>query len=258
MPPVKEKTRKAKSKKNVDAELLDEKEEKKVRKAVKDPEKIVQLLAYDAWMSDEWVREADGVLIGTDEVGRGCLAGPVVAAAVLLPNFSPKSKLAKKLVQLDDSKKLQARSREELAEVLQANCRFAIGEASVEEIDQINILQASFLAMRRAIEQLSLPESSTILVDGNKKIGGINFRQVAVVGGDGISASIAAASVIAKVHRDNFMRKLHKDYPHYEWASNKGYGSKDHRNAINEYGLTEWHRKSFCAKLMHEQLSILV
>lgn len=246
------------SKKAAGPELLDEKKEKKARNAVKDPEKLVQLLAYDAWMSSEWIREKDGFLIGTDEVGRGCLAGPVVAAAVLLPNFSARSKLAKKLAQLDDSKKLQARSRETLSEILRANCRFAIGEASVEEIDEINILQASFLAMRRAIEQLSLPAASTILVDGNKKIAGMNFRQVAVVGGDGISASIAAASVIAKVHRDSFMRDLHNEYPEYEWASNKGYGSKDHRDAIYEYGLTPWHRKSFCTKLMHEQLSIPV
>lgn len=252
------KASRAKNERIVEAELLEEKKQKKARNGVKHPEKLVQLLAYDSRMSGELVRQNGGFLVGTDEVGRGCLAGPVVAAAVLLPNFSHKSELAKKLARLDDSKKLQARSREELAAVLKANCQFAIGQATVEEIDEINILQASFLAMRRAIEQLSLPAFSTILVDGNKKVRGVKFRQVAVVGGDGISASIAAASVIAKVHRDDLMRKLHEKYPYYQWASNKGYGSKDHRDAIQEHGLTSWHRKSFCSKLMQEQLSLFV
>lgn len=230
---------------------------KKGRAAIKDPEKIVQLLGFDSWMAGKWLRHPGAVLIGTDEVGRGCLAGPVVAAAVQLPDLSSSSELAKLLVQLDDSKKLRAESREGLSEVLRANCRFAIGEASVEEIDRINILQASFLAMQRAIEQLQVARSSAILVDGNKKITGLTLRQICVVGGDGISASIAAASVIAKVYRDSLMCKLHEEYPHYQWCSNKGYGSKDHRDAMLEHGLTPWHRQSFCTKIMQEQLSIL-
>lgn len=216
----------------------------------------MQLLAFDGTMRKKWLRDPAAILIGTDEVGRGCLAGPVVAAAVQIKNFSSQKAVASLFAGLDDSKKLTPAFREELAVVLRQHCCYAIGEASVEEIDEINILQASFLAMCRAINQLSLPESSVVLVDGNRKVTGLSLRQIVVVGGDGISASIAAASVIAKVHRDALMCQLHSEHPHYFWDSNKGYGSKTHCHAIISHGLSPFHRKSFCSRIMNEQLSI--
>ncbi len=219
--------------------------------------KLLQLLEFDSGIRQQWLQHESAVLIGTDEVGRGCLAGPVVAAAVCLGDITAQSELASALEKLDDSKKLSQAKREYLASVLKANCRYAIGEASVKEIDKLNILQASFLAMRRAMEQLALEDNAVILVDGNQKISKFALQQILVIGGDGISASIAAASVIAKVHRDNLMRDLHEKHPHYSWDTNKGYGSKEHCDAINKHGLTVWHRKKFCAKLMQEQLMLL-
>lgn len=229
---------------------------RKSKPSLKKQEKIAQLLSFDAEMRRKWLRKPEAILLGTDEVGRGCLAGPVVAAAVQLPDISAGSELAAALISLNDSKKLSPQTREELAEVLVANCRFAIAQASVEEIEKINILQASFLAMRRAIRKLAVPESSVILVDGNQRIAKLDLRQIQVIGGDGISASIAAASVIAKVYRDTMMCRLHEEYPEYQWEGNKGYGSKDHRDAIVEHGLTPWHRKSFCSKILQEQMSL--
>lgn len=190
--------------------------------------------------SDEGV-----VVIGVDEVGRGCLAGPVVAAAVRLPAISAKSELARSLAKLDDSKMLSAPEREEISSVLQSVAIYAIAEASVEEIDEINILQASLLAMKRAWHKLEMVSPAVLLIDGNKKIPGLRNRQMTVVKGDSKSASIAAASVIAKVYRDSLMRKLSESFPQYLWHENKGYGSQQHRLAIREHGFTPWHRKSF-------------
>ncbi len=218
---------------------------------------LPKLLEFDADMRKKWLRNDDSVLLGTDEVGRGCLAGPVVAVAVNLSSIDQNAEIHQLLSRLNDSKKLTANAREELAEVLRKNCEYAIAEASVDEIDEINILQASFVAMNRAIKKLSVTNSSVVLVDGNQKVSHLDLRQILVIGGDGISASIAAASVIAKVHRDKLMGELHNDFPHYNWFSNKGYGSKDHRDAIQEHGLTIWHRKSFCERLMNEQLSLI-
>lgn len=193
---------------------------------------------------------ASSGLVGVDEVGRGCLSGPVVAAAVILPQIGKTSFLAEELSELNDSKALTQRQRERLAEILRANCRFAIAEASPAEIDQINILQASLLAMRRAIDALllsveSTPEQLLLLVDGNQKVKGLNLEQITVIQGDSHSASIAAASVIAKVYRDALMLELSQQHPAYSWHSNKGYGSKAHRAAIAEHGVTKWHRLSF-------------
>jgi ribonuclease HII len=189
-------------------------------------------------------------IIGVDEVGRGCLSGPVVAAAVMLPQIDKKSRLAQELAELDDSKALRADQREELAAVLRATCHYAVGEASPEEIDQINILQASLLAMKRALDKLFAQlsfgsEQLLLLVDGNQRIKETNMQQITVIQGDSHSASIAAASVIAKVYRDSFMRELSETFPHYSWHTNKGYGSKVHRQAIAQHGLTQWHRLSF-------------
>lgn len=189
--------------------------------------------------------QKDLVVVGVDEVGRGCLAGPVVAAAVCLPKIEIESDLARSLSKLDDSKALSPGERLELSIVLKRVAHWAIGEATVEEIDRMNILQASLLAMKRARAALELVSDVVLLVDGNKKVPGVSDRQLTVVKGDSSSASIAAASIIAKVHRDDFMGQLAADYPHYHWQNNKGYGSEPHRLAIATYGLTDWHRKSF-------------
>lgn len=192
-------------------------------------------------------------LIGVDEVGRGCLAGPVVAAAVMLPALRNDSALAKELRDLNDSKQLTATQRETFAQVIRGCGWFAIAEASPEEIDEINILQASLLAMKRAIWKLEkmVPQSleeSLILIDGNRPLEGLSGVQHSVIKGDSRSASIAAASVVAKVYRDDLMAKLHDEFPRYNWRSNKGYPSIEHRRAIEEVGTCKWHRMSFSFK----------
>lgn len=192
-------------------------------------------------------------LIGVDEVGRGCLAGPVVAAAVMLPRLEKDSALAKELKHLNDSKQLTAGQRETFAQIIRGCGWFAIAEASPEEIDEINILQASLLAMKRAVWQLEamVPHSlaeSLILIDGNKPLEGLAGVQHSVIKGDSRSASIAAASVVAKVYRDELMAKLHDEYPQYNWRSNKGYPSIEHRRAIEQTGTCDWHRRSFSFK----------
>ncbi len=194
--------------------------------------------------------ETRRLVIGVDEVGRGCLAGPVVAAAVLLPWFDRNSHLAERLAALDDSKKLPVAVREELSQTIRGCASFAIAEASPEEIDEINILHASLLAMKRAVMQLVSQamldlKECLILIDGKWKMADIECNQLPVIKGDSHSAAIAAASVVAKVHRDALMCKLADDFPHYNWLSNKGYPSEVHRLAIQEHGMTIWHRRSF-------------
>jgi len=189
-------------------------------------------------------------IIGVDEVGRGCLAGPVVAAAVILPGFEKSSEIAKRLKLLDDSKKLTAATREALSTAIRGCAQFAIGEASVEEIDTINIFHASLLAMKRAVNSLVSSamidlKEAVILIDGKWRLPGVEAYQLPVIKGDTKSASIAAASVIAKVHRDAFMVKLGEEFPSYNWRSNKGYGCLDHRVGLQEHGMTVWHRRSF-------------
>jgi ribonuclease HII len=184
-------------------------------------------------------------VIGTDEVGRGCLAGPVVACAVVLPAIQPRSALEKELALLNDSKLLPPHHRERLAKVLMTCCSYAIAEASPEEIDEINILQASLLAMKRAVAKLGPIPGAVLLVDGNKPVPKLRMRQQTVIGGDSKSATIAAASIIAKVFRDGLMRGLAQRHPYYLWESNKGYRSKDHYRALDLFGPTTWHRHSF-------------
>lgn len=190
-----------------------------------------------------------GVLeAGCDEAGRGCLAGPVVAAAVILPaNFRHKL--------LDDSKKMTEKERSLLEPIIkQKALAYSIGIVDQQTIDKINILNASFLAMHRAIEQLDvLPE--LLLIDGNrfKKYGSLNH--VCIIKGDGKYKSIAAASVLAKVHRDRLMEEYHLEYPHYGWNQNKGYPTEIHRNAIRLHGPCELHRNSFTL-LKAEQLKM--
>lgn len=184
---------------------------------------------------------------GCDEAGRGCLAGPVFAAAVVLPpDFS--------CDELNDSKQLTEKRRDELRLVIEKNAvSYAVASCSPEEIDEMNILWASVEAMHRALRKLSLPPAH-ILVDGNRfrPFGSIPYT--CVVKGDAQFQSIAAASVLAKTCRDEYMRELHQQYPCYDWACNKGYPTAKHRQAIREQGITPLHRKSF--QLFERQLML--
>lgn len=175
---------------------------------------------------------------GCDEAGRGCLAGSVYAAAVILPPDYENDLL-------NDSKKLTAKKRYALREVIQRDAlAWAVGIVTPEEIDKINILNASFLAMHRALDQLSLhPEA--VIVDGNRFKPYQDLPFTTIVKGDGKYLSIAAASVLAKTYRDDYMLNLAKEYPQYDWQSNMGYPTKKHRQAIRDYGITPYHRKSY-------------
>ncbi len=181
---------------------------------------------------------------GTDEAGRGCLAGPVTAAAVILPqNFTN--------ILLNDSKKLSEKKRLLLRPIIETQCTsYGVAHVFESDIDRINILNASILAMHKSIDALKTnPEF--IIVDGNKfkPYKGINFETI--IKGDGKYLSIAAASVLAKTYRDDFMNKIHEEYPMYNWKENKGYPTKEHRAAIKKYGITKYHRKTF--KLLPEE-----
>jgi ribonuclease HII len=175
---------------------------------------------------------------GTDEAGRGCLAGPVTAAAVILPDlFSNEI--------LNDSKQLSKAKRDLLRSTIENEALgFGIAHVMVEEIDTINILNASILGMHRAIDQLK-PYPQFIAIDGNKFKPYGKLRYECVVKGDGKFMHIAAASVLAKTYRDAYMENLHEEYPMYNWKQNKGYPTKEHREAIKEFGVTKYHRKSF-------------
>lgn len=175
---------------------------------------------------------------GCDEAGRGCLAGPVVAAAVILPaDFRNEV--------LNDSKQLTEKQRYELREVIirQAIC-WAVSETDVPTIDRINILNASFLAMHQAIAQLR-PVPGLLLIDGNRFKPVMGIVHQCIVKGDEAFLSIAAASVMAKTHRDDIMKTLHLQFPDYNWMQNKGYPTAEHRDAIRRFGMTPYHRKSF-------------
>ncbi len=175
---------------------------------------------------------------GVDEAGRGCYAGPVFAAAVILPKdfYHPL---------LNDSKQVNEKNRDILRPIIEKeSISFAVASIDNHEIDNINILQASFKAMHLAIEQLSiLPQQ--LLIDGNRFKIYPNIKHQCIIKGDGIYASIAAASILAKTYRDEHMQQLHKEYAHYGWDRNKGYGTAVHRKAIEENGLCQYHRKSF-------------
>lgn len=182
--------------------------------------------------------QEDFVEAGCDEAGRGCFAGPVFAAAVILPAnfFHP---------ELNDSKLMRADQREMLKCYIKEHAlHYAVAMVDNEEIDAINILQASFKAMHLALDKLK-KRPKFILVDGNRFRPYRNVRHQCIVKGDATYASIAAASVLAKTARDAYMKKLHKEFPAYNWKSNKGYGTLEHRTAIEEHGLSVYHRKSF-------------
>lgn len=184
---------------------------------------------------------------GCDEAGRGCMAGPVFAAAVILPKdfFDPV---------LNDSKKISAPKRYELRKTIESHAiSWAVAQVSVEEIDQINILNASIKSMHLALEKLKL-KPSFIVVDGNRFKPFQNIPHQTIVKGDGTYASIAAASILAKTYRDDFMEEHHQLFPQYNWIKNKGYGTLDHRNAMHRFGRCILHRKSF--KLKPTQLDL--
>lgn len=198
-------------------------------------------------------------VIGIDEVGRGPLAGPVVAAAVCFEVESCRAKgmqLQAWWKEIVDSKALTAKKREQLAEYISLNSTYALGTASVDEIESVNILQGSLLAMRRAaaalIKQLSgsAREGLILLVDGRNIIPELIIRQEAIVKGDRVVHSIAAASVMAKVHRDRLMESLGRQYPQYGLEKHKGYGTRHHIEAIKSYGLSPIHRASFCGNIV--------
>ncbi|MDO5522688.1 MAG: ribonuclease HII [Bacteroidia bacterium] len=182
---------------------------------------------------------------GCDEAGRGCLAGPVFAAAVVLPSGF-------RCDELNDSKQLSEKSRSRLRSVIEQHALcYAVEVCTPEEIDELNILWASVKAMHKAIAKLTIrPEH--ILVDGNRFRPFENVPHTLVVKGDGKYLSIAAASVLAKTYRDEYMQRLHQQFPVYNWECNKGYPTKHHREAIKNHGITEFHRKSF--NLMERQL----
>jgi ribonuclease HII len=175
---------------------------------------------------------------GVDEAGRGCYAGPVFAAAVILPN-NFKNNL------LNDSKKLTPTQRNQLRTIIEFEAiAYAVHQISHTQIDAINILQATYQAMHGAIKALK-PKAQYLLIDGNRFLPYPKLPHSCIVKGDGLYNSIAAASILAKTHRDDYMQRLHQQYPMYGWQSNKGYGTLTHRNAIAKYGLSPHHRKSF-------------
>jgi ribonuclease HII len=185
---------------------------------------------------------------GCDEAGRGCYAGPVFAAAVILPKeFSHPV--------LNDSKQLTEKERYELRPVIEASAiAYAIASVDNNEIDEINILKASFKAMHLAIEQLNR-KPRLLLIDGNRFIRYKRIPHRCIIKGDGIYSSIAAASILAKTYRDDYMRQLHDEFPHYSWHTNKGYGTPEHRNAIEQFGLSKYHRKTW--RLCAEQAELV-
>lgn len=184
---------------------------------------------------------------GTDEAGRGCLAGPVTAAAIILPvDFANKT--------LNDSKLLTEKKRTILRPILESQAlSFGVSHIYPNEIDKINILNASILAMHKALDQLTTTPTY-ILVDGNRFKPYPNIPAECIIKGDGKYMSIAAASVLAKTYRDAYMEELHEEYPMYNWKQNKGYPTKEHRNAIRKYGITKYHRRSF--RQLPEQLTL--
>lgn len=198
-------------------------------------------------MSLSLYKNKSKIEVGCDEAGRGCLAGPVFAAAVILD-------LKKRNTLLNDSKKLSKKNRDELRIWIESNSKaWAVGIVSQEEIDKINILNASFLAMHRAIDQINIAFDS-LLIDGNRFTPYQEKEHHCIIKGDAKFQSIAAASILAKTHRDEYMQNIAKTHPQYDWQNNQGYPTKKHREAIRQYGITKHHRKSF--RLLPEQLAI--
>ena len=224
---------------------LEDSKEKKTRKRNKKDE-VVENIEEPKMTLHEFDLSKGEIVIGVDEAGRGPLAGNVVAAAAILKKYSSD------LDDINDSKKLTEKKREKLFDVIMENFYIGVGEATPEEIDEINILNATFLAMRRALENLKKQCSTDhlILVDGNFKIREYEGEQEFVIKGDAKSLSIAAASIIAKVTRDREMIEEGKKYPEYKFEKHKGYGTKLHKEKLLELGVLPIHRKSFLNKII--------
>lgn len=189
-------------------------------------------------------------IIGCDEAGRGPAAGPLFVAGACFKDYN---NIPEFLYNLNDSKKLSEKMREKLYPVIKECCYFSIQKIEIETIEKINILNASLYGMKLASEEILFElknKNALILVDGNKQIKNFNYPQEAIIKGDSTSASIAAASILAKVERDNFMVELDKKYPNYNFKKNKGYLTKEHIEAIKKYGITEVHRKSYLTKIL--------
>mgnify|MGYP000410022040 FL=1 len=190
----------------------------------------------------------EGTVLGVDEAGRGPLAGAVVAGAVIIPEYFSE------LDEINDSKKLTEKKREKLFEIIMEKCIVGIGISDEKEIDEVNILNATFSAMRKAISQVTeKTEFDVVLVDGNHKIKGYMGKQEEVIKGDAKSLSIAAASIVAKVTRDRMMLEVAKEFPEYNFAKHKGYGTKLHREILLEKGPCKYHRKSFLKKILGDK-----
>jgi ribonuclease HII len=224
---------------------LEDSKEKKIRKRKKKDE-VVENIEEPKMTLHEFDLSKGEIVIGVDEAGRGPLAGNVVAAAAILKKYSSD------LDEINDSKKLTEKKREKLFDVIMENFYIGVGEATPEEIDEINILNATFLAMRRALENLKKQCSTNhlVLVDGNFKIREYEGEQEFVIKGDAKSLSIAAASIIAKVTRDREMIEEGKKYPEYKFEKHKGYGTKLHKEKLLELGVLPIHRKSFLNKII--------
>ena len=224
---------------------LEDSKEKKTRKRKKKDE-VVENIEEPKMTLHEFDLSKGEIVIGVDEAGRGPLAGNVVAAAAILKKYS------NDLDEINDSKKLTEKKREKLFDVIMESFYIGVGEATPEEIDEINILNATFLAMRRALENLKKQCSTDhlILVDGNFKIREYEGEQEFVIKGDAKSLSIAAASIIAKVTRDREMIEEGKKYPEYKFEKHKGYGTKLHKEKLLELGVLPIHRKSFLNKII--------
>ena len=194
-------------------------------------------------------RFSDQIEVGCDEAGRGCLAGPVIAAAVILPlNFKNK--------ELNDSKKLSAKKREELSQIIKKHAlAYEVGIVNPVKIDEINILNSSILAMHKAINKINI-RYEILLIDGPYFKSYKNYNHECIIRGDSKFQAIAAASIIAKTYRDRLMSKIHEDFPIYNWLSNKGYPTKEHRKAIEKIGISSHHRKSY--KLVENQMSLKI
>ena len=220
------------------AEMMNDNEKEKKSSTIKKDETSLR----------EFDKKYGKIIVGVDEAGRGPLAGPVVSGAVIIPEYFSE------LDDINDSKKLSEKKREELFEVIIKKCVVGIGISSAREIDEINILNATFLSMRRAIQEIRSQRKDIryeiTLVDGNHKIREYNEHQECVIKGDGKSLSIAAASIVAKVTRDRIMTEIGKEYPLYQFEKHKGYGTKLHREILLEAGPCKYHRRSFLTKIL--------
>lgn len=195
-------------------------------------------------------------IIGTDEAGRGPGAGSVYASAVCFKNYD---NLENILSKLNDSKKLSEKTREELFPLIKENSIYSITPADVNKIEEMNILNASLYAMEQSVNEVVSKlgtDNVLVLVDGNKPIKNLKYDQKTIIKGDSTSASIAAASILAKVSRDRFMIEIDKKYPNYNFKKHKGYLTKEHIEAIKKYGITEIHRKSFLKKIIKGEINV--